>query len=899
MRQDTPILLVALTVALSRPTVAQEEAWRIHGISSAPGLGRSVAYLGDQDGDGVSDYVGGGPSNEASWTPPPGTGHAMVFSGASGALIFDFAGAPRASFGAAVAGAGDVDGDGIEDVAIGAPDVGNGSVYIYSGATHLLLRTLSGATAKSGFGSSLANLDDVDGDGVADLAVGAPDDKTGGTRLGLAVIYSGASGSVLAQWSGSSVGGGFGSVVADAGDIDRRGIDDLIVVEQADTTSGSAQGTARIYSGESFALLNTWLLGSTGSGWTAANGGDVNGDLVPDLIFGNDQWPFHWVSYPYYSATGGVWVLDGSTGGILYSYTDFTQTGRAISAAGDVDGDGYADFAFGDWNQLAAVMEIQVISGSSGAQLAAGGTTNLATALRSGVDVNGDGVPDLATGVADDSTGGSDAGAVSIFDPIQQSFIRQSFGADRIDVLGSTSALLDDVNGDGTRDLLVGSGRNNGAIGAARVLSGVDGSELRVHSGTAVNQGYAYTVVALPDVDGDAIGDYAIAVLGPQGFAQGFIEVRSGATGNLLQSLAPAGGGISEFGYSLTVGNQPSGQVQLAVGTPGGAGLTGKVFIFDPASGSLLLTVVPNGSKPDFGSSVAFLGDVNGDGVGDWAGGMPNLASGAKGQVVVFSGATGHAIHVLSSTVQSAFGFATCGAGDVDGDGIPDLYVGAPWEAPAGKVYLHSGATWSLLRSWAGANTELGNSLTAIGDLNHDGIDEVLFGDWGKAFLISGATGGQLYRFDGAMVDDGFGASIAGVAAPGSIGSMNGDSIPDVAIGAPYDKTNGAEAGRLSLDFLDDLYLQIDPPSAAAGATVTMTTSGGPTGGLAMLTLLAFDTTPLFVPVAFGSFDSEGIWSVAGAVPSGFAGHSCRLGSFTIGFSGKLVDTQPMSLEFE
>jgi hypothetical protein len=870
---------------------AQAEALRAHGVCSIPEIGRSIAFLGDQDGDGVPDYVAGGPSNDFS--SPPGTGHAMVFSGATGALLIDFVGAVRASFGAAVADAGDIDGDGVDDVAVGAPTPGTGNVYIYSGATHALLRKMPGASAASKFGTSLANLGDLDGDGVADLAVGAPDDKSGGTRLGLAVIYSGASGSVLAQWSGSSVGGGFGSVVADAGDVDRRGLHDLLVVEQYDSTSGSAQGMVRIYSGETFALLNTWSLGAATAGWTAANAGDVNGDQIPDVIFGNDQWPFHWISYPYVSATGGVWVLDGSTGGILDSYTNFKQTGWAVSAAGDVDGDGYADFAFSDWD---LDVEIQVISGSSGLQLAKGKTSSPATALHGGVDMNGDGVDDLLVGVAGDSTGGSSAGEAVTFDAVQQSFLHPSYGASRLDFLGWSTALLDDVNGDGTRDLLFGSGTNWMGIGAARVLSGVDGSELRVHSGTARDQQYAYTVTALPDLDGDAIGEYAIAVPGPA--TQGVIEVRSGASGNLLQSLAPPGGGVGVYGASLTAAKQPSGAIELAVAQRGGGGLTGKVFVFDPASGSLLLTFVPSTYEPDFGFSAAFLGDLNGDGVGDWAGGNPNLSTGQVGKVIVFDGGNGTQLKALSSTTTSEFGFATSGAGDVDGDGVPDLYVGAPLEGQAGSVYLYSGATWSLLRSWTGTVSELGESVTAIGDLNRDGVEEVLFGDWGEALLISGATGGQLYRFDGAQKDDGFGSTIAGVAAPGTSGSMNGDSIPDVAIGAPYDPTNGPAAGRLSLYFLDDLYLQIDPPSAAAGATVTMTTSGGPTGALAMLALVAFDTTPLFVPLAFGNFDSAGLWPLFGKVPAGLSGHDCTLVSFTIGFNGRVVATQPMTLAF-
>jgi VCBS repeat protein/FG-GAP repeat protein len=814
----------------------------------------------------------------------------LICSGADGSVLFDFVGAAGVEFGGAVASAGDIDGDGIDDVAIGAPADGNGTVSIHSGATGALLRVSSGATAGSRFGAALANLGDLDGDGVPELAVGAPKDASGGTQLGLAVIYSGANGGAIAQFSGATVGGGFGSVLDDAGDVDGDGIHDLLVVEQADTSSGPASGTLRIVSGATFATLQQWTLGAHGGGWIASGAGDVNGDGRADVIVGNKEWPITTIA-PYISGTGGYWVLDGATGATLYSNTKLLATGFAVASAGDVNGDGYGDFAFG-LQDLVSKDQLRIRSGKDGTVLSK--SSERPTLLRGGADLTSDGVGDLLFGNSNDSTNGYGAGAAKVFDPITRAFARVTLGTTRVDFLGRSTALLDDVDGDGVRDVLAATGGYQICTGMARILSGVDGSEVRIHAGSAIGDGYALQVASLPDVDGDSIGDYAISHSGPQGGSQGLVEVRSGATGNLIRTLAPAGGGSGAFGECLAVGIQPSGAIELAVGSPGYS-TTGAVFVFDAATGSLVVTAPLNGAYPyPNQGSVAWLGDVDGDGVGDWAAGIPS-----NGSVVVFSGSDGKAIQTLTKPGGS-LGYSVCGPGDLDGDGIPDLVAGSPWESGyKGNVYLYSGATWSALRSWSGTGYALGASVTTIGDVDGDGRAEFLAGQGGNAFLISGGTGAVLYRFDGAMPNDFFGWSAAAVAAPGTQGSMNGDSIPDVAIGATTDSSQGYDGGRLSLYFLDDLYLQVDPTTAAAGDTVSLTTGEGPAGALTGLFAVAFDSTPEFLPLLFGTFGSDGTWALAGTVPPGLAGHSVTFRSYSIGFAGKLVESSSMELSFD
>jgi hypothetical protein len=510
---------------------AQEQALRLHGVSLTPGLGQSISFLGDVNGDGVPDYVSGGWSVQET-----DLGHVMVCSGADGSTLFDIGGAQHANFGWAVASAGDVDADGIDDFAVGAPSDHDGTVYLYSGATGALLRTVSSTSKGSQLGTSLANLGDLDGDGVADLAVGAPAFKTNGSPLGLAVIYSGATGSVLAQWTGASPNGYFGTVVGDAGDVDGDGLRDLLVVEEADATSGTASGTVRIFSTKTLLALQQWVLGPHAYDWNAAVAGDVNGDGTVDIIANNIKWPWTYIP-PYTYYVGGVWIIDGATGTQLVSLTNFFLLSNGICGAGDVDGDGFDDFVYSlDWPSS----ESRVISGKTGAVLVR--APGIAVSMRSGVDMNGDGVSELAVGVpSDSSVKGYGSGAAKIFDPVGQTFLAASYGDTRIDLLGEAVALLDDVDGDGTRDLLVGTGGNSFSLGVARILSGVDGSELRSHRGAALLDSYACSVAALPDLDGDAIGEYAIAFPGLAGAKTGVIEIRAGATGNLIRSLSPAG----------------------------------------------------------------------------------------------------------------------------------------------------------------------------------------------------------------------------------------------------------------------------------------------------------------------------------------------------------------------
>jgi hypothetical protein len=899
---------------------AQTEAWQKRGLSSTPGIGASVRFVGDVNGDGVKDFVAGGVSS-FDLGGPLGIGRAMLCSGSDGAVLQDVAGVLAAEFGAAVADAGDVDQDGASDFAVGAPAEADGAVHVYSGATGSLLRSDLGTSSASRFGSSLANLGDLDGDGIAELAIGAPAHETGGVRLGLAEIHSGASGAVLAQWTGASANGEFGSVLDDAGDVDADGVHDLLVVEQTDTSAGSNVGSLRIFSGRTLTLLSQWTLNGTAGGWTASTAGDVDADGADDVVIGNDRWPTGWV-YRYYQLfdyVGGVWIVSGRTGTQIWAFTGFPFIGNGydVSAAGDVDADGFDDIAF-DYVDPWYIEVVAVMSGRTGTMLADLERTSEVSygrALDGGADLDGNGVADLLVGSSFDLTFGFGNGVVRVDDPSTRTTLLVVPGKNRIDTLGAATALLDDVDGDGTRDLLVGSASIL-ARGSARILSGVDGSELRRHDGpdaapfVRTFEPYGAAVAALPDLDGDGIGEYAITNPAPFKATPLVIEIRSGATGAVAQTLTSPNTDAG-FGVAIAAAIQPSGRVELCVGQPldSYSGNRGRVVVFDVASGSVVVQYDNIRAGDYFGSSVAFVGDLDHDGVGDWAvgGPRPYPSDWTNARAAVVSGKTGHILTQWFDKNYAGFGASVAGPGDIDNDGTIDVLVGAPREGPneRGALYLYSGKTRTLLRSWLGPNDveRFGQPLALAGDVNRDGVGDFIVGasadgaHTGRAWLYSGRTGGLLERFDGLLVGDAFGATFS-APAPGEDAFVNGDAIPDLTIGAPLDVTDGFGSGRLALLYLDDLFLQIDPTSLASGQTVTLDTRGGPTSALAALFLTAVDSVPLFQLVNVGTFDAEGIWEITGTTPAGLSGHTAELRAYAIGFVGKLVDSTRVTVTF-
>jgi hypothetical protein len=249
---------------------------------------------------------------------------------------------------------------------------------------------------------------------------------------------------------------------------------------------------------------------------------------------------------------------------------------------------------------------------------------------------------------------------------------------------------------------------------------------------------------------------------------------------------------------------------------------SGRVHVFSGMSDSILYILnspyvmqipMPTDSYGFFGSSVAIIGDINDDGCDDMAVGAYREGPGSSQQVAgpgrayLISGIDGSTIDTLRSPteqVDGEFGYRIAAAGDVNSDGYPDVIVGAIYEnaggpTKCGRAHLYSGKDGAYLYTLRApvetSNSIFGMGISAAGDINKDGYDDVLVGAWnqGNAFLFSGQDGAVLYTFSNPNpAPCAFGMSVAGNF------DINNDGFPDIIIGAPYDSSDGGpkSAGR-------------------------------------------------------------------------------------------------------
>jgi hypothetical protein len=306
-------------------------------------FGSAVDGAGDVNADGYPDVIIG-----AQWASPGGISYAgstYIYSGLDGELIYQFD-APNGArkFGNAVAGVGDVNLDGFDDVLIGAY-WDSGSAFLYSGLDGSLLLSFAAFQVNDMFGVSVAGAGDVDLDGHNDLLIGAwKADPNGLVDAGSAYVFSGSDGSLVLSIHGAQAGDNFGVTVANASDIDDDGVpDQFIGAYSASPGATPLAGSAFVYSGAKetvlFQLDGEEPGDRLGSGLDA--GMDVSGDGVPDLLVGAGL-----VNLPGVPAGGSAYLFDGSSGMLIQRF-DGSESGghlgNAVALVGASDPDGRAD----------------------------------------------------------------------------------------------------------------------------------------------------------------------------------------------------------------------------------------------------------------------------------------------------------------------------------------------------------------------------------------------------------------------------------------------------------------------------------------------------------------------------------------------------------------------------
>jgi Ca2+-binding RTX toxin-like protein len=911
---------------------------KIIGENAGDRAGASVSSAGDINGDGYDDLIVGA-SNEDTGGNYAGAAY-VVFGKASGfgTVDLDDVALGTGGFkiigenemdtaGVSVSSAGDINGDGYDDLIVGAS--GNAAGGPTSGAAYVVFGKAGAfstvnlddvALGTGGFkiigedwnqwaGSSVSSAGDVNGDGYDDLLVGAP----GYTNTGVSpttlsgatyVVFGKASGFSTVDLDDIALGtGGFrlvgenaydssGSSVSSAGDINGDGYDDLIL--GAPDTDGYT-GAAYVVFGKAtgFAAtvdLDDIALGTGGfkiigedaddrAGGSVASAGDINGDGFDDLIVGayneDEVGLYAGAAYVIFGKADGFATVNlasvalGTGGFKIIAETDYNQAGRSVASAGDINGDGFDDIiigangndgvgaayvVFGKASGFSNVSLDDIALGDGGFKIIGENGGDFAGwSVSSAGDVDGDGFDDLSVAASSNDAGGDDAGAGYIV-----------FGGDFTgavtflgdetdnDLSAGTAAAETFVAGDGNDTLAGGGGADVFRAGAGDDVITV-GADLpaKVDGGSGIDT-----------VNLDAIG----AVIDFRDIADNsFVDVEKidlgGSTANQL-ALSKAD--------------------VLAMAGSNGDGFDDNTVLI----------------KGDVGDAVAIFGDwINGGAVVDPGGeiGAYTLYSDGAASVLVADSVSVAVYDINLKALDSDVGFKIIGeggfdfagftassAGDVNGDGFDDMFIGAYFDdeggSDAGAAYVVFGSGGGLddvdlgdIASGSGGFKIIGENIddrsgfgtASAGDVNGDGYDDVIVGarfndaggsDAGAAYVVFGkasgfstvdlddvalGTGG--FKIIGEHVDDRAGQAVS------SAGDINGDGFDDVIIGVGFNNDVDTYSGAAYVVF----------GKASGFATVDLADVALGTGGFKILGEAAFDQAGYSVSSA-GDVDGDG-----------------------------------------
>lgn len=327
-----------LTLLAQQVGGAWEFEQPVYGAQPGDKLGTDLAWIGDVNADGFEDWAASG--NQLWYRATP----VEIRSGADGRLLRTlYAPVNDSGFGQGIAAIGDQDFDGVPDLAVGAPRTSPGgmnnagTVYFYSLATGAIIKEFHGFAADNLFGTELAGAGDVDGDQVGDLLLGAEY----GTPNGMVLLISGATLGVIHQIV-MSTSNQLGSTVLSAGDVDGDGIPDFAAADEWASYRLQLAGMVLVFSGvtgqEICRLNGEWPLDTLGSG--LANAGDVDGDGYSELLVGAPN-ALHRASN---LRPGRVYLYSPRLNQVLLAIEGeddvFDSLGASVAAGHDLDGDG-------------------------------------------------------------------------------------------------------------------------------------------------------------------------------------------------------------------------------------------------------------------------------------------------------------------------------------------------------------------------------------------------------------------------------------------------------------------------------------------------------------------------------------------------------------------------------
>jgi FG-GAP-like repeat/FG-GAP repeat len=836
-------------------SLSETPNWSVESNQANAFLGSAVATAGDVNGDGFSDllvsaafYDYGFEDNGVVWLFLGSAGGLSSEPDWSGS-----GGGEDHLFGFSIGTAGDVNADGYDDILVSALQYTNGQTD--EGAVWLLLGSAAGPVlppawsaegnqVNARFGSAVGTAGDVNGDGYDDVLIGADAYDNGQLNEGCVYLYSGgpAGLSPTPTWVGEPniAGASFGNAVSTAGDVNADGYADVIIGARYAASPEPQEGRAYLYFGSASGLLAApaWVYESDESyaalGYAVGTAGDLNGDGFSDVIVGA---PYH----PEGADSGGkIFVFLGNETG-LAATPYFTSTGStpygyrggSVGTAGDINGDGYADIFAGARNEGTGGYVYLFTGSANGIDPAAvlAGTQpgcGFGCAGATAGDINGDGFSDLLAGAYYWNSPESYEGAAFLFygggDPPALTPSWFSEGNQASSIYGKPAA-AGDVNGDGFSDFLVSAMAFDGDVtleGKAELyLGSSSGSETEpswVTWGGQYASWYGSGIGGAGDVNGDGYSDI---IVGSQGLDidetdEGMAYVYHGSPSgpSATPDWTAAGDQIHTFfGTSTTTAGDVNGDgfADVIIGAQGydnGENNEGAAYLYLGSEAGLeenpAWQVEGNQAEAFMGFSVSSAGDVNGDGYSDvivgthqWDfAGLENIGSAA----VYHGSPDGLSLipdwQAFGNAADEKFGNPVISAGDLNGDGYGDVAVGARfYNGGVGSVTVYYGSA-SGLDTVAGEfffGSQLGQLLhkvSSAGDVNGDGYGDLLVGgqgigagapDQGGAFVMFGSAGGLLFPPDWAYY--GPANSLLG-GTVSTAGDINGDGFDDILIGA-------------------------------------------------------------------------------------------------------------------